>query len=294
MQQYLRKVRAEFNGGLVINPGGLEGAQLRIEFSISKSISSSANTADIKLFNLTESNRNSMGKEFDEVTLEAGYMPPNGGGNVGIIFKGAVRDVLHEKDGNGNIITTISCGDGDKALRKATTSKSYPKGTLVKDVVEDLYKEMEKQGVSKGEWKLPEAMENKKFKRPYAVCGSCSREMDTIGRGNGFYWSLQDQTMEIIPGDGAINSIVLLTPQTGLIGTPAITDNGVKVTALLNPEIRPNRQVKIESDTLSMNAAGGTYRVSDVTYSGNNMDGEFQVSLSGESKQGDKVDEGKK
>lgn len=294
MLQYLRKCRATFTGGFVVNPGGINLHELRIEFSISKSVSSAANTADIKIFNLTESHRNSIGNEFDEITLEAGYIPPNGGGNVGIIFKGAVRDVMHEKDQKGNIITTISCGDGDKALRKATISKSYPKGTPVKDVVEDLYKEMEKQGVDKGEWKFPDKMTDKTFKRPYAACGSCAREMDTIGRGNGFYWSSQDQVVEIIPGDEFIGGVVLLTPQTGLIGTPAITDNGVRVSALLNPEIRPNRRVQIESDTLSMNAANGVYRVSDVTYSGNNMDGEFKVDISGEAVQGGKVDEGVK
>lgn len=293
MQQYLRKVRATFNGGLVVNPGGINLHDMKIEFSISKGLSSSANSAEISIYNLTESHRNGMGKEFDAITLEAGYIPPGDDGNVGIIFKGAVRDVEHRREGP-DIITTISCGDGDKALRRATISKSYKKGTPVKEVVEDIYKELEKEGVKRGEWKFPEDVEKKTFKRPYAACGSCAREMDTIGRGNGFYWSLQNETMEIIPGDGFIGDVVLLTPQTGMIGTPAITDNGVRVSALLNPAIRPNRRIKIISETLNMNAADGIYRVSEVTYSGNNMDGEFRVDITCESIHSGKVDEGKK
>lgn len=315
MLQYLRKVRATFNGGYTVNPGGITTHEMKIAFNISKGISSSANTAEIEIWNLNESSRNSMGKEFDEVTLEAGYMPPAGlsgpgilsfldgllpsfgavstgsGGNVGIIFKGNIRDVEHTRDGP-DIITRISCGDGDKALRKATTSKSYPKGTPVKDVVDDLYKELEKQGVKKGEWKFPDDMEPN-FKRPYATCGSCSREMDTLGRGRKFYWNVQNGTMEIVPGDGFIGTIVYLSPSSGLIGVPTITDNGVRVSALLNPEIRPNRRVQVESDVLEMNAANGVYRVSQCDYSGDNRDGEFRVDVTGESVKGGKVDEGK-
>ena len=94
MLQYLRKVRATFNGGLIINPGGINPHDIRIEFSIDKDSSSSPNSAEITIFNLSESHRNSVGKEFDNITLEAGYIPPDGDGNVGVIFKGAVRDVV--------------------------------------------------------------------------------------------------------------------------------------------------------------------------------------------------------
>lgn len=291
MRQYLRKVRATFNGGLLINPGGINPHDIRIEFNIDKDTSSSPNSAQITIFNLSESHRNSVGKEFDAIKLEAGYIPPEGSGNVGVIFKGAVRDVEHRREGP-NILTIISCGDGSKALRRATISKSFPKGTPVKDVVDELSKQIEKEGVSRGEWKFPQDVESKTFKRPYAVCGSCARELDTIGRGNGFYWNLQNETIEIIPSDGFIGGVVLITPETGMIGTPAITDNGVRVTALLNPEIRPNRRIQLKSETLEMNGDDGMYRVTGVSYSGNNMDGEMKVDITGEAVKSGKVDEG--
>lgn len=291
MLQYLRKVRASFNGGLIINPGPVSVHEIKIEFSISKGISSSPNSAEIKLYNLAETTRNGMGKEFDAITLEAGYMPPGETGNVGIIFKGAVRDVEHKREGT-NIITTIACGDGDAAFRRATISKSYPSGTPVKDVIDDITKQMEAKGLSRGEFKYPEALEGKTFKRPYAACGSCVRELDTIGRGNGFYWSSQNETLELVPSDGFVGTVALITPETGMIGTPAITDNGVRVAALLNPEIRPNRRVQIKSHTLEMNAQDGMYRVSECTYSGDNYTGEFKVDITGEAIKGGKVDEG--
>lgn len=293
MRQYQRKVRLKAGGSggsISINPGGVSLHEIKIKFSVSKGVSSTQNSAEISIWNLAEKSRNALGKELDDITLEAGYLPPEGGGNVGIIFKGQIRDVEHKRDGP-DIITTIYCGDGDKAIRNAVLGKTYPKGTPVKDVVEDLYKELEAEGVTRGEWKFPDDLPD--FKRPYTVCGTCKRELDTLSRGRDFYWSLQNETMEIIPGNGYVGGIVLLSPETGLIDTPTITDNGVKAKALLNPEIRPNRRVRIESQTLEMNAENGEYRVSECTFAGDNREGDFTVSLTGESVKGGKVDEGK-
>lgn len=292
---FLRKVRLKASGkggaSLLINhtPNSLH--DIKIEFDVAKTISSDQNSALIKIWNLSEGHRNALGKELDNIELEAGYTPPGGADTTGIIFKGQIRDWEHRRDDE-NIVTFLSTGEGDKAFRKATITKSYKAGTEVKEVVEDIYKELEKEGVDRGEWKFPEDIP--KFKRPYAAVGPAKREMDTLSHGHHFYWSVQNGTMEIIPGDGKVGMVVVLSKDSGLVGTPTITDNGVRAIALLNPEIRPNRPVRIISQTLEMNAQDGEYRVSEARYSGDNRDGDFYVAITGESIKDGKVDEGKK
>lgn len=296
MRQYLRKVRltATGSGGtLLINEGGINLHDIKIEFDIKKSISSTANAGRISIYNLSEAHRNAMGKELDDLTLEAGYTPPDGGDNVGVIFKGQMRDVQHYRR-DADIITELTCGEGDKAYRRSTISKTYKAGTKVSEVIDDIQAELEKEGVTRGEVKLPDEVKGKTFKRPYTVCGGCKRELDTLSRGYDFYWSVQNGTLEIIPGSGYIGQIVLISPETGMIDTPTITDNGVKVSALLNPEVRPNRRVRVESQVLEMNAADGEYRVSEVSYSGDNRNGDFRIDIVGESIKDTKVDEGVK
>ena len=294
---YLRKIRVTFKGGagLTINPSGKSELrdEMRVAIDVEKGLSGTANSATIRIWNLKESNRNAVGKEFDEVEIEAGYISNIGGQKFGLIYKGAIRDVQHDRE-NSDIITTITCGDGDKALRKAVINKSYPKGTPVKTVLEDLAAELEKDGVTRGEWKLPDDLPT--MKRPYAACGACTRELDRLGRAFEFYWSSQNQKLEIVPGDDALGTMVLINQQSGMIGTPAITDNGVVVKVLLNPEIRVGHKVKIESQTLEMNGAGGEYRVSQLNYSGDNRGtgNDFYVELHGEAIKGSKVDEGRK
>lgn len=291
MRQYLRKARVTFPGGFTVNPSDrLEARELRVAFSVAKGISGSPNTFTIKLWNLAAGHRNALGKELEAVTLEAGYVPPEGGGNLGIIARGRIRDYQHDREG-ADIVTTITCGDGDLAYRKSTVSETVPGGTTVPDVVERLYQRMEPWGIARGEWRFPENI--RMFQRPYSMCGGTMREMDLLGRSNGFYWSLQNETLEVIPADGTLEGIVLVSPSTGMLGAPTITDNGVKVAALLNPETRPNRQVRVESDMLDMNSKSGTYRISQVDFDGDNQQGMFQMNIQGESLTADgKVDEG--
>lgn len=291
MQQWLRKVRVTFSGsggGVVINPGESTDVQLRVSFDVTKTISSSPNTARIAIWNLNEGHRNAVGKELDQVILEAGYIPTFGQSNVGIIFKGYMRDVIHRRDGQTDIVTELTTGDGDKAYRYGTISETFPAGTPVEYVVESIYGELE--DVDRGEWIFPQNMQP--FRRPYSIAGSATRHLDTLGRGRKFYWSIQNGAMEIIPSDGVLPGSVYIAKTSGMVDYPAITDNGVRVTTLLNPEIRPNRTVQIQSEFLQMNAASGIYRVSQVRFYGDNRDGDFHSEVIGESLQGETVDEG--
>ena len=295
MQQWLKKVRVTFaTGGLVINPGNATDEQLRVEFRISKTLSSSPNGAEVHLWNLSESSRNSVGKELDDLVLEAGYIgssPFGTAGSVGIIFKGQVRDVRHVVYQGRGIDTIVTCGDGVKAMRKSHISQTFPKGDDAQKVCESVYEEFSKEGVDQGEWKFPEDLQ--KFKRPYSVCEPCVSAMNTVSRTNKFYWSIQNGAMEIVPANGYLPGTVYLSSSCGMVGVPTITDNGIRVVSRINPEIRPNRTITVASETLKLNAVSGVYRIGALEYYGDNMEGDFNINIEAESVQsGDTVDEG--
>ena len=283
----------QFDRKVICRVGPLEinrqaGDQLKVAFDISKDISSRSNDATITLYNLKESNRNSIGREFTTIELEAGYI---GEDNIGLLFSGEIRDVQHRREGM-DILTEIQCGEGDKANRKAFTSKAFPTGTKLSDAVNEFQKDLEKQGVAKGEWLDVDQLPT--LTRPLVVAGSTKRAMDMVLRSYGYYWSVHNGSTMIFPAKKSLTGMVYISPETGMIGDPTITDNGVKVDALLNPEIQPGHRVQIESQTLEMNAANGVYRVSSVNYSGDDRDGDFKVSIHGERFQGGEVDQGEK
>lgn len=278
-RQYLRKVIVILSGSggsKVINSDLRSRHDLKVGFSIAKTISGTPNEASLDIWNLSDQSRNMLGKEYDRVRIEAGYQGTLGSrGNVSVLFDGFIRDLRHERDG-ADIISRISLGDGDKGYRQGTISKTFPAQTPIRDMVTELHAQMP--DVAQGEWKglddLPAP------RRPVTMVGPVFRELDLLGRTHGFFWNIQDGALEIVPSDGFFNETLVVSPETGMVGVPTITDDGVDVAILLNPAARPNRLVDVRSETLEMNEAENLYRIHQVTFAGDNRDGDYIADIS--------------
>ncbi len=276
-QLWIRDVKLSFDG----DGGKLEIERLRIAFSVSKSLSGTPNTAQISIWNLSAQNRLKIKKEFDKVRLEAGHVSA---GNRGIIFDGNIRDVTHKREGV-DIVTTVECGDGDKGIRTGTISKTFPKGAKPAEMVDELLKNMPgvDRGVIQGLDDLPA------YPRAVVMYGPVSRELDKIGRTHRLYWSVQDGALETLKGDEFIDDVVVLSQQSGMLNVPEITDNGIKVECLLNPQIRIGRVIEVRSQTLEMNEGEGRFRVSALEFSGDTRGNTYSCTVHGERIDGGKV-----
>lgn len=285
VRQWKRVVEVTVSG----KGGSFTARDLKIDFSVSKGIGSKQNTATIAIWNLTASHRKQLGEELDKIELKVGYQ----GGPLSTIFKGNVRDVTHTKE-TADVKSEMECGDGDEAFSKGAVSKTFPAGTKPKEIIDYLAGEMP--GATKGEMKgiddLPAYM------RPVTLFGWSWSEMDKIGREQGVYWSIQNGQVEAMKSDQALQGTTVVSSETGMIGIPEITDKGVKIKALLNPNIAPGRQIDVRSDFLDEGSGrdkrktdqgGGIFRVSDVTFSGSTRDIEFYVEAEGSRVEGGKV-----
>lgn len=282
MRQYLRKIRLTFAGagGFVVNPSpNVEKHELRVSVDVSRSITSKPNEFTVRIWNLTEAHRNALGRELDTVRVDAGYAPVSGVSNVSTIAFGNIRD-YETRFIDGDVITNVVCADGDAAHQRAAVAVTHPGGTTVPDIVESIHERMEVHGVSRGEWEFPPDVRT--VLRPYTMCGSCVRELDLLGRGNDFHWSIQNGVMEIIPTTSFLPGRTLISKDTGMIGAPTRTDNGAKIRCLLNPAIRPNRTVQVRSRAISTGGVDSVFRVSAVDFKGDNTQGDFVTDIHGE------------
>ena len=290
---WLRKIRVSFGAqgidGFKINSDITSLYDLYVSFSVDKTITSKQNPCKIQIYNLSQTHRNLVGKELDQIVLEAGYLNENIN-TVGIIFSGQIRETEHSRKG-ADIITKIEAADGDAAYRFAVAKQTFKAGTNTKDVVEYLYQQMQPHGVKRGEWKFPK--EVKTFQRPYRIFGSAYREMDLLGESNKFYWSIQNGKLEIIPTDGTINYEITVSKDTGMIGIPTLTSTGCRVKTLINPAIQPNRLIKINSENFQMNSYNNQFRISKLKVVGQNRGNQFECQIEGESlKNAETVEEG--
>lgn len=269
--------------------GELVVEDLRIDFQATRDIGSKQNTGSAVIWNLSRENRGKLGEEFDTLKIEAGYENEE----FGIIFHGAIRDVTIEREG-ADTRSLIECGDGDKGINKGAVSKTFPAGTKPKEVLEYLASQMPdvEVGTIIGMDDLPA------YERPITLYGYAAREADEIGRQHGVYWSIQSGTFEAIKSDQYINDVVVISSESGLVGTPKVTDKGVSLRSLLRPAVGPGRVIDVRSNFLdqdsgrdkrSTDQGGGLFRVALATFTGSNRDKPFYVDLDGNRIQGGKV-----
>lgn len=285
VRQWWRVVEVTVSG----KAGTLTVRDLRIDFEVSKGIGSKQNTATISIWNLTASHRKQLGEELDKIELKVGYRD----GPLSTIFKGNIRDVTHTKD-TADVKSEMECGDGDEAFSKGAVSKTFPAGTKPKEIVEYLAGEMP--GATKGEMKGIDDLPA--YKRSVTLFGWSWSEMDKIGREQGFYWSIQNGQVEALKNDQVLQGTTVLSSETGMLSIPEVTDKGVKIKALLNPEIAPGRQIDVRSDFLDEGSGrdkrktdqgGGIFRVSDVTFTGSTRSEEYYVEAEASRVEGGKV-----
>jgi len=291
-RQWLRRLRVTVSGAA--GSAVFEGSQdpepgFAISFAGTKTIGCKQNTFEVTIWNLAKSTRNMLGAEYDTIKVEAGYKETG----LSLIFTGAIRDV-HTTKPSPDIETKISCGDGDDGVNKGAVSKTFPKGTKPKAIVEHVVGEMPKteMGQMVGLDDLPA------YTRPVSVWGWAFSALDQIGREHAFYWSIQNGRFQAVKNDRHLGGNVLVSVETGMIGTPQVTDKGVQVKCLLNPEILPGKTIDVRSDFLDAGSGrdkrasddgGGLFRVNSVAISGHSRDTDWYCDVAGNRIQGDKV-----
>lgn len=270
---------------------------LQIGFTCTLSIGSKPNNGTVSITNLSEARRKMLGNEYTTLTLLAGYKDSG----PEILFRGQIRDSASGTKGSGkrekpDLITTIEVGDGDKAFSQGKASKTFKAGTKPKEIVEYLRKQMP--GVAKGKIKglddLPAT------KRATVLYGKAYREMDTLGRKHGFYWSIQNGSLQIVKSDEHLGDAVLISAETGMLGSPVVTDKGCTVTTLIIPGLKVGHLIDVRSNFLDTGAGGqrdkrgtdsggGLFRVAAMALSGNSRDDDFEAEIEAHRVQGDKV-----
>jgi hypothetical protein len=164
-----------------------------------------------------------------------------------------------------DVITKIEVGDGTNKHRNSRHDKGYPPGTKFKAVIRDVIDSM---GLGKG----PEdGIPDKTFAHGITLSGLSRTHLNELTEDEDLEWSIQDETVQILPkGSGTSESVIFLSPDTGLIGSPNPTTKGIEFVSLLQPRLRPGRRVQLESREFK-----GIFKVRTVTQEGDSQKENF-------------------
>jgi len=225
---------------------------LRVNFNIEKSLHSYPNLAEISIYNPNDETVSMLRDRFSKIVFNAGYK-----GNLRLIFKGDVRNVFDPKQGVDRI-ATIFAGDGERDWQNSTFNKTLSANIAIKQVITEIATTFKETilGVLGGVDNEPDKLEGQ------TLSGSSKDILNMLGEDYGFQWSIQDGILTTVPDDDILKDkeVVLINPNTGMIGSPTITELGVNVVTLLNPDLLPNRGFKVESAGAEIGIANLQFR----------------------------------
>ena len=272
-----------FGRRAIVTMGDVEIDGLRVAFKIEKNAVPEPNTAEISVWNLSRDTRSRIlqttqtsyvgssleskqvaGAKSVLVVLQVGY-----GKEIEQIFSGdIVRDGIGTVRDGGDWVMTFKAADGAEAFRTARIQETFAKhaklAQVFKKVAENLgigmgnALEKIKKGDTKGA--LGE------FFGGTVLSGQSHTEMTRLCDSLGYDWSIQDNQLQIIEKEGWMpDAPILLTPDTGLVGSPEPAKHHkgkpylTKFRSLLQPRIVPRKRVQLQ--TASVNGLFGIVKV---------------------------------
>lgn len=267
-----------------VQVGALLVENLDVRFQVQLD-DSNIGKAEIAIFNLNEVHRKRIEQEANapgagvEVTLSAGYQDQP----LAQLFKGDVREAASMRDPP-DWVTALRTGDGD-GVAQARVNKAYGKGAPLSVMWKDAVTALQAQaGIGVGN--AIAAFQRGQFADGVnallsggALQGSVIKEIQRLAKAAHLDVSVQDKELVVTPtGTPLEATAVLLSPQTGLIGSPerARTKGAqvLKVKALLIPGLRPKRTVQVQSSLVS-----GLYVIRKATYKGDTAGQDWYVDM---------------
>jgi hypothetical protein len=232
----------DFGGGNTLTvPGGANG--LTMSVSITKPGLPDKNKANIKITGLSLAHM--------EQLTTLGFMPmesqknlcqvrAGADDNIAVVFEGEITKAFPDMNGAPDIQMDIEAESGayPQLIPEAPVSVQgeAPVADLIQTECANMGYTFKNEGVTA-------SVRNAVFN------GSPLEKIQFIAKQVGAEIILDDRTVILLPGDGTPREgdAVLLTPETGLLGYPTFTQDGIQCKCLFNPNLQIGGQVKIES-----------------------------------------------
>ncbi|SEI99078.1 hypothetical protein SAMN04244579_02724 [Azotobacter beijerinckii] len=237
--QYLRQISLKVGN----DQKALDLSDLRIRFSIRRGDLKTPNSADIRIYNVSDATAQLIRKEFERIVLQAGYA-----GNFGVIFDGTIKQVRRGRESQTDTYLDITAADGDSAYNFAVMNTSLAAGSTPDDQLQAALKAMASRGISMGQGMT---LSTNKLPRGKVMFGMVRDYLDVLGKTQDASWSFQDGQLTFIPNTGYLpGEAVVVTSATGMIGLPEQTQNGITVRMLLNPSVKIGRRLQIDNASI--------------------------------------------
>ena len=258
---------------------GWDVSQLRCTFRIEAYDYQQSNISIISIYNLDSATETEILKNGNRVIVEAGYegtISTESGQQTktytqyGKIYDGSVVQMIRTKDNNLDYQFSIACLDSQTFLNQNFVAVSLAANSTPRQIVHAVNSQSNSP-IEVG--KISDDLKETKLPRGKVLFGMPRDYLRDIAYDNNTTFYTENNKLYLekltdIKADEAIN----LTAQTGLIGYPQQTNDGVEFKCLLHPGIKIRGYCKIDNSQVRLAHAQRGQRFSPL-----DLDGEYQV-----------------
>lgn len=248
--------------------------RLTMSFDIQKTISSEPNPAVFTLTNLSQSTRNLItDKKYNRLMFNAGYQD-----DLRTLYIGYIDEVENKKEGT-DIITMMTCTDGSKDYREARVAVTVAKGATDQEIVKQVAGAMP--NTQKG---TEQYTKERKLPRGKTLVGNARDVLTQVAKNQDADWSIQDGRLVMLPKKHALanDEGFLISEDTGMIGSPQKTTDGVEYRCYLNNVLRVGQLFRGESVIKELS---GDFKLTKLQMKGSNRGSDFMSILLGQNGQ---------
>ena len=289
-RQWLRACSLTVGGISIIPNWSDPSAGVRVKFKVKHSTIPTPNSAIIRIYNLSKAT-STLPQEGSDVELYAGYQD-----NIGLIFKGHVIQALRGKETPVDTYLDLVCQDGDKPYNQAVVNKALQSGSNGQDVWNVCLQAMAPFGAAAGY--VTSKLSSLVYPRAQAFYGMARDTLRNLATSTDSTWFILNGAVNILGKNETTGGNVTLNPETGLIGMPVETLNGIYIRCLSNPtlkagdtvtldaagingaQVTPGITAQLQLSALSLLGTGdGTYKILAIDWSGDTRGQEWYADL---------------
>ena len=250
-----------FGRRIEVSVADLEISEPRISLSLERYSDHTQDRGEVAIYNLGADVETRIYERGSDIRIRAGYPE-----TVALLFDGSVQKVVRERD---NLSRITRCMLGDKVhgaqILAGEFQKSYEGSVPVRQIVADICRD----GFNLPHGPLDAIPADATFRNYFVATVPATAAMIAVLRE-------VDPPVRWYESDGVIRfarngerqsdaPIVRVSPETGLVDNPRVTDDGVEIEMLLNPQIVIGAGIELKSDTTS-----GSYVVEEMRHDADN------------------------
>jgi hypothetical protein len=244
--EYLRRSSLVIGG--VKSGKGIDLSEMRFTFQTRAWDHQTLPTMVVRIYNLSDTTVKELLRkgEYTEVQLKAGYQE----GWFGTIFRGTIKQFRTGRESPTDTFLDIFAADGD-LFNWTHVNGVVPPGGSVQDVKKIADEAAKREaGITKGIDLLPS--DEQIYLNGKVVNGMISSVYDDISYNSKSVWHVWGGETHFVPTSGTIgNEAIKLNSETGLVGMPEVSQDGVHAKCLLNPNIRPRSLIQINQGDIN-------------------------------------------